>query len=202
MAAVRYLHWDGEEFSTAWYWVIRAAVRDGIIKITDVNDAHRSMQLQAQRVREHGLWSPSNPTGAAPPTPSAPHIRIGREDHALDIQTSAVGRIMWWLAHNGVRTHRPVLDASGQEPWHVEAVDEAALSRFGRRCYERLRQPRFTAREKRLMNAPNTRRTRLALRAQARLVQVAARRSRSRRGGWDRYDRVNRFQALRRKALA
>lgn len=198
---VQYLRWDGEEFSRSWYWIARRAVRLGIIKITDVNDAHRSMALQAQRVREHGEWSPANPTGAAPPTPAAPHIRVGREDHALDVQTTAIGRFMAWLAGNGVPTHRPVLEATDTEPWHMEALTEGELIHFGRACEEDERPPRYTALELHLLHRPLGRVTRLALKAQARRIQRAAR-SHGRRGGWGIDDRAKRFHGLRKRALS
>jgi len=53
--------------------------------------------------------------------------------------------------------------------------------------------------ERRLMQRPLTAATRLALKAQARRVQLAAR---TLPGGWRARDRARRFQALRRRALS
>lgn len=195
--AVTYIAWDGEEFSWAWYWILRAAVADGVLKITDINDGHRSMALQAERVRQFGLWSLANPTGAAAPSPDAPHILVGRPNHALDVQTTVIQRLVDWLARHRVFATRPI----STEPWHLWVDNADALVRFARECHERLRAPRYSDRERKLLAGRRTRRNRLALRTQARAVQVAARKPRRLRGGWDRYDRSKRFAGLRKAAL-
>lgn len=196
--AVTYLAWDGEEFSASWWWVLRAAVADGVIKITDINDGHRSMALQARRVREHGLWSPSNPAGAARPSPDAPHIWEGRPNHALDVQAPGpLGRLRAWLSRNGVESDTPI----PAEPWHL-VIDAGALVAFADRCRERLRQPEYSNRERKLLAGRRTATNRRALKTQARAVQLAARRPRRAGGGWDRHDRARRFQGLRKAALS
>jgi hypothetical protein len=63
---------------------------------------------------------------AAFPSPFAPHIRVGRVDHALDIDTN-VGHgetgFQRWLERNGVSTHNPVRG----EAWHLEVRNARQL---------------------------------------------------------------------------
>lgn len=80
----------------------------------DITEGHRTLARQAELVKEKGLWSPSNPTGAAAPSPRAPHIRTGRPDHAIDAVNAAA--LVEAMRRRGVRATRPL----AAEPWHIE----------------------------------------------------------------------------------
>ena len=55
---------------------------------------------------------------AAFPSPTAPHIRTGRPDHALDVNAldGGAGRLAAWLRRRGARATFPV----PREAWHIE----------------------------------------------------------------------------------
>jgi lysozyme len=75
---------------------------------------HQNMQLV------NGRWvqRPGRPLTAFP-SPTAPHIRVGRVDHALDVNALDGGenRLQAWLSKHGVLSTNPVAG----EPWHLEA---------------------------------------------------------------------------------
>jgi hypothetical protein len=62
---------------------------------------------------------------AAPPWPSAPHIKAGHEHHALDISVSFVNDVAAFYRACGV----PCVFNVRNEPWHLDFTDEAALKR-------------------------------------------------------------------------
>lgn len=133
MAHVDYVRFGDDKVSKPWATVLRAAARAGVIAITDLDDGHRSMALQAQRVREHGLYNAiTNPHGAAAPSATAPHIKLGHIDHAIDVNAlnGAVTRLDAWVAAHGEQLARTV----PTEAWHREIVGgEAALRRLARK---------------------------------------------------------------------
>jgi hypothetical protein len=105
---------DHELVSLPWFVLLHDITDDGDIDF-NINEAKRMIRRQWQLVREKGVWSPSNQTGAAKPTPWAPHIRVGRFDHAIDAD-NADGLIRE-AAERGVTLRRTVPG----EPWHLEA---------------------------------------------------------------------------------
>lgn len=125
---VRYRQFDDERVSEEWGVVLDAAVRAGVIVPGDLNDGNRTMAEQRARVDAQGVWSPANPHGAALPSPTAPHIRTGRFDHAIDVENlnGAAGRLAAWLRKQGARAAFTVPG----EPWHIEvpAADLAKLA--------------------------------------------------------------------------
>jgi len=74
-----------------------------------VQDGRRTLAEQAQRVKKHGLFSPSNPTGAAAPSPNAPHVR----GVAADITP---GRSAFGALAGKFGLGFPL----GSEPWHIQ----------------------------------------------------------------------------------
>lgn len=183
---------DGHRVSEPWFQVLTAARGDGVR--FRLNSGRRTM---AEQQRLYDLYRAGRGALAAVPNARAPHIREGRDDHALDVDMywgdGIAGLRRWLLAHRVATS----LTVPG-EGWHLEADSAAAL----RAAAERLRAPRYTARERRLLAARRTRANRLALRAQARAVQLGARRPRRLGGGWDRLDRAKRFRGLRKAAKA
>jgi hypothetical protein len=108
----------------------------------NVNEGHRTFARQRELVKEKGLWSPSNPTGAAAPTRNAPHIMTGRFDHAIDF-SNAEG-VVAAARKRGVILHRPI----STEPWHV-TLDRGTALRYYRKNRRRVRREQRRARRAR-----------------------------------------------------
>lgn len=117
---------DHEEVSYPWFWLLHDLYYEDHVDF-NVNEGHRTMERQAELVREKGVWSSSNPTGAARPSPSAPHIRTGRVDHACDFD-NAVG-VMVAAGERGVTLRQTIMPF---EPWHLEA-DAAELVAYAKK---------------------------------------------------------------------
>lgn len=115
---------DGAKVSKPWYIVLTHLRRMGVD--FHVNDGRRTLSMQRARVKKHGLWSLSNPTGAAPAVPWAPHINFGRANHAIDADNAAA--IEAYLHDHGAPSaNRPI----AAERWHLQISrkDLLALSR-------------------------------------------------------------------------
>ena len=125
--AVVYKPLDGERVSRVWRLLLTDLRRDGVP--FTINEGHRTYRRQMQLVREKGVWSALNRTGAAWPTPFAPHIRTGRFDHALDMDTRYVAGFIEACRDRGVTITRTVPG----EPWHVEANRTELLAYYRRR---------------------------------------------------------------------
>lgn len=106
---------DHEHCSDAWFVLLWDLYHHDHI-IFNVNEAHRTMARQAQLVREKGLWSLSNQTGAAAPSPTAPHIRTGHFNHCIDFDNAAGVRA--GAKKRGVTLNFPI----AREPWHADPV--------------------------------------------------------------------------------
>lgn len=108
--------------SKRWLVVLRAADRAGV-RFT-VTSGHRTMREQWRLFRQNMRWDgrrwvpkPGRPLTAYP-SPLAPHIRTGRPNHAIDVNTLDGGeqRLEAWL-------DRPRINAENTvpgEPWHLE----------------------------------------------------------------------------------
>lgn len=149
--AVKYVPIDREEVSRAWIGLLRDLRNVDGVRF-NVNEGHRTMARQAELVRLKGLWSPSNPTGAAAPSPTAPHIRTGRPDHAIDFD-NAIG-VIAAARRRGVTLRQTVMP---HEPWHVEA-DLTDLRRYNARRVRAIRALRRSlARARRRVRALTSR---------------------------------------------
>lgn len=109
---------DGNRVSNEHYYVLRAAREVGDVEFR-LNDGNRTLGEQRY------LYTHQPPL-AAFPSPWAPHIRVGRSDHALDIDQ--------WVG-DGVRAFvawcKRVLGLAWAwtvpgEGWHIEVVGGAA----------------------------------------------------------------------------
>lgn len=186
-------------FSPLWAVVLRAAIRDGAITAEDITDGHRTMSEQRTRVRAQGIWSPSNPHGAARPSATAPHIRRGRQDHALDVNAlnGAVRRLDAWVAKHGEQLAKTV----STEDWHREIVGgEAALRRLTTRVADPLAG--YPADERRWIRELDGLRRR-AVDASRRRVLVRVMRNRrkaiwraAQQSGWNTRNRRARYASL------
>src|ERR1700754_3758512 len=106
---------DGQRVSDDWYQALSAARRDGIA--FRLNSGQRTL---AEQQRLYDLYRAGIGNLAAVPSATAPHIRSGRQDHALDVDTAAgagIGALRSWLREHGLPTS---LTVPG-EPWHLEA---------------------------------------------------------------------------------
>jgi hypothetical protein len=111
--AVTYRRWDADDrVSAQWFTVLDAARKAGVAFL--VTDGHRTMAEQQDR------WNTFQHGGAkaAFPSPTAPHIRTGRPDHAIDVDSlgGGAGRLAAWLRRHDAHATFPILD----EPWHIE----------------------------------------------------------------------------------
>lgn len=112
-----------------WFTVLTAARKAGVD--FHVNDGARTIAMQWERVRKHGLYSASNPTGAAYPSEGAPHINYEQENHAID--SNGADALVTWLRREGAPSADTPL---GTEPWHIQ-IDLAELTRL----YLKFRDP-------------------------------------------------------------
>jgi hypothetical protein len=114
---------DNEKVSGPWYvllWDLH--FHDPVSYI--VTEGHRTMARQRELVKEKGLWSPSNPTGAAAPSRFAPHIRTGMSNHAIDFENAA--GVAAAARKRGVIIHRPIV----AEPWHGDPDHQTLLNYY------------------------------------------------------------------------
>src|SRR5215217_1354500 len=113
MAGITYRQWDVDDtVSDHWYVVLSAARRDGVS--FTVTDGHRTMAEQQAR---YDVFLRNGSPTAARPSATAPHIRTGREDHAIDVNAldGGAGRLAAWLRAHGAAASFPVPG----EPWHI-----------------------------------------------------------------------------------
>jgi hypothetical protein len=121
-----FLSADGEFVSREWALVIHDARADGVY--CPVTEGRRTL------IRQQYFWN-CGPNGccccnncnlAARPSIFAPHIRVGRIDHAVDFGNDE--DIFDWLQRNGLHPVRTV----GGESWHIE-VSAANLRAYWRK---------------------------------------------------------------------
>jgi len=199
--AVKYRRWDADDrVSAQWYAVLRAAKADGVSFL--VTDGHRTMAEQQDR------WDTYKRFGspvAARPSPTAPHIRVGRPDHAIDVNAldGGAGRLAAWLRNHGAAASFPVPG----EAWHIE-VPRDDLERLARRVGDPLAA--YPEKERRWIRAydvlerkqrtgQGTAQVELEL---ARLKQVMTARRKAiwraaQESGWNRLSRGDRYRSLK-----
>lgn len=107
---------QGKRVSRGWRTILTEASLQGVR--FHLESGKRTLGEQAKLVREKGVWSPSNPHGAARPNPAAPHIRVGFPNHAIDVRTTDGGeaRLERWVQSKGVDWKNTVPG----EAWHGE----------------------------------------------------------------------------------
>ena len=156
-----YVPFDGKPVSRAWHSVLTAARRDGVN--FHLNSGHRTMDEQralfAQNMIRPGVPKPGRPLTAVPDA-NAPHVRIGRLDHALDVRDEnlfspggGAERLMKWGGQHHIDMNRTV----PSEAWHLEA-SEADLRGFYEREQRRERRRRRRERRRDLIRWLRTRR--------------------------------------------
>lgn len=114
---------QGKHVSEDWYWVLNEAWRQGVR--FQLNSGQRTMAEQWALYRNP---PPGTPVVAFP-NPNAPHIRVGRQNHAIDVDTNAYAggeqHLQNWLIKHGI----PAVNNVAREAWHIDPVDGAALHR-------------------------------------------------------------------------
>lgn len=111
--AVRYLTIDNEFVSRPWHVFLVEARKAGVD--FHLNEGKRTLARQAWFYQ---CWRSQQCNGgnlAAFPSPFAPHIRVGRINHAIDVNGSDA--LIAFGARNGVTLTRTVAG----ESWHLEA---------------------------------------------------------------------------------
>lgn len=119
---VKYVPYGSVRVSGRWAVVLRRADRAHVG--FHVESGHRTMREQLKLFRQNmhlvlGRWvqRPGHALTAIP-TPNAPHIALGRRNHALDVNAldGGVLRLIHWLESHGAHPTRPVPG----EAWHVQ----------------------------------------------------------------------------------
>lgn len=102
------------------YVLCTEAIRRGIIEPDDLNEGRRTMAEQ-----QH--FFDNQPPLAAKPSPNAPHIWEGRENHALDANShnGAAKRLANFYESQGVDV---VFNVPGED-WHFQPTSEEQLAR-------------------------------------------------------------------------
>jgi hypothetical protein len=139
--SVTYVGLRGKTVSREWAAVLTAAAGDGVAFVLD--SGHRTMDEQ------QGLYNQYLRVGrplAARPAGNAPHIRLGRIDHAIDVNAldGGAGRLAAWLRLKGAHPTFPVPG----EAWHIE-VPAAELGALASKLSDPLRG--YTASERKLI---------------------------------------------------
>lgn len=109
---------DGKRVSRKWHRVLTRARAEGVR--FHLNSGRRTLAEQWVLYRQNmsnGRPRPGHPLTAYP-NPNAPHIRTGRSNHALDINSIDGGetRLQQWLQRKGTHPTNPVFG----EAWHLE----------------------------------------------------------------------------------
>lgn len=119
-----YMSRDRERVSKEWRRALLDAWDAGVR--FNVNEGHRTMARQWELYRQLGPYNGSS--GAAYPSTTAPHIRVGRIDHAIDCDGAAT--LVSWLRKHGIYARTPV----GGEPWHIEASSDDLARYFNKKA--------------------------------------------------------------------
>jgi hypothetical protein len=196
--SVTYVGFRGKSVSREWADVLGAASREVAFML---DSGHRTMSEQ------QGLFNTFLTFGhplAARPADNAPHIRSGRIDHAIDVNSldGGANRLAAWLHAKG---SHPTFPVPG-EPWHIE-VDPGELRALAGKLADPLRG--YTATERRMIReydglrrARRDRKRRVALRAamtaqRKRIWHAAQPKASGGDGrGWDYANRQERYRSL------
>lgn len=125
--SIVYTRFHGKRVSKKWAVVLRHAETAGVH--FTLNSGKRTLAEQWSLWRHYKRYG--SPV-AAFPSPTAPHVRLGRADHALDVDTADGGarELAQYLRHDPRHAHIS-FPVSG-EPWHLE-IRGSDLTRLWRR---------------------------------------------------------------------
>src|SRR4051794_37023605 len=107
---------DSKRVSTSWDIVLTHARRMGVH--FELDSGRRTMAEQWVLWRNYRKYG--KPV-AAFPNPNAPHIRAGKQAHAIDVNSLDGGesRLQRFLEREGLRVTNPV----ASEAWHMEVPE-------------------------------------------------------------------------------
>jgi hypothetical protein len=195
---VTYVGLRGKTVSREWAAVLTAAGREVAFML---DSGHRTMAEQ------QGLFNTFLAVGrplAARPSANAPHIRLGRIDHAIDVNAldGGASRLAAWLHSHGAHPTFPVPG----EPWHIE-VPAGELAALAKKLSDPLRD--YMPNERRMIREYDTLkrrrrdrdgrvRLRHLMKAQRKLIWRAAQPT-SHGGdgrGWEHANRRARYESL------
>ncbi len=110
--------------SESHYVVCTEAIRRGVITPSDLNEGRRTIAEQWHFYR-------NQPPLAAFPSPNAPHIKTGRENHDIDVNSfnGAARRLANFYESQGINVSFCV----GGENWHICVHSETELKRAAAR---------------------------------------------------------------------
>lgn len=121
-----YKRFHGKRVSPA-HWALLVAYERAHHTTLHINQGARTLREQAAFYAHYLRYG--KPV-AAKPTPSAPHIKWGRQHHALDINAPEPAHsVAVFYAEHGV----PVDFNVSTEAWHMDTLDEAKLIHAARR---------------------------------------------------------------------
>jgi hypothetical protein len=120
---------QGKKVSTSWDVVLTHAQRMGVH--FELDSGRRTMAEQLVLWRNYRKYG--KPV-AAFPNPNAPHIRVGRQAHAIDVNSLDGGetRLQRFLEKEGLHPTNPVRG----ESWHM-VVPESELRRYAQTVLRR-----------------------------------------------------------------
>jgi hypothetical protein len=127
---------QGKRVSAQWATVLNAAAAAGVrFRLNSGQRTFAEQQSLYDQNMSGGRPKPGHPL-TAKPSHTAPHIRTGRQDHAIDVNALDGGetRLQRWLEGQGLKVTNPVPG----EAWHME-VPSAQLARFAARLNDRSR---------------------------------------------------------------
>lgn len=140
--AVKYRRFDGELVSAEWHGLLVDLRYVDRVQFY-LTEGKRTKARQQELLNEKGLWSPANPFGAAAVSDTAPHIRTGRKDHALDLirAKGAAGGTPQAMLNAAQKRGVTLKKTVPTEDWHREA-DLGELERYRARRTVRIRDLR------------------------------------------------------------
>jgi hypothetical protein len=127
---------DHERVSREWYYLLHDLHKAGVV--FNVNEGHRTLARQRELVRQKGLWSASNPTGAA--APSGVRAAHPQRQRPRTRSTSTTPPASCRRAKRGVKPDRTI----PTEPWHLEPV-ATSLAAYARKHRAKPRRRRRQA---------------------------------------------------------
>lgn len=118
---------QGKRVSKTWDVILTDAAKRVDFRL---NSGRRTMAEQLHLWRNRG--KPGFASLVAFPQPNAPHIRVGRENHSLDVDTN-VGDGEQALERELERMGLVIVNDVTGEPWHQTEPDEPRLKRVAGR---------------------------------------------------------------------
>lgn len=184
---------QGKRVSKRWKVVLDRAWSEGVR--FQLNSGNRTMSEQWAL---YNAYRNGSGVLAAFPSPNAPHIRLGRQAHAIDVDSFAYNdgenRLQAWLRKNGANAQNTVAG----ESWHLEITEnelKVLADRFSDPLAGYPSDERRWIREYDRVKHSNAQRTkvlRITMRKRRKEIWKAAQKD-----GWRKQLRIKRYASLR-----